>query len=180
MADNTVSNKPKFRNDLTADKVRQILDYDPETGFFQWKTANATNVKIGDRAGNKRKSKGKFRWVICILGTQYMANRIAWLYQTGKWPENQVDHIDNDQMNNKWKNLREATTAQNCQNQGIRKSNTSGFKGVSRIKKTGRWLAQISVGGKSKCIGTFATPEEAHKAYCDFAEKLHGEFAKFR
>lgn len=89
----------------------------------------------------------------------------------------QVDHKDCDGLNNRRKNLREATHAQNRYNLPKRLNSSCALKGVSRTK-TGRYYAQISYGGKNRSLGTFTTPEEAHDAYCEASARLHGEFGR--
>jgi hypothetical protein len=88
-----------------------------------------------------------------------------------------VDHEDLNKANNQRYNLRIANKSQNQHNQGIRKNNTSGFKGVTWNKSFGRWHARIRVNTTRKHLGYFDTPEEAHAAYQKAAIDLHGEFA---
>jgi hypothetical protein len=90
-----------------------------------------------------------------------------------------VDHRDGDGLNNRRKNLRPATKAQNGQNRPQNKNNTSGFKGVSWHAQRGRWRAQIMVAGRKKSLGLFDTPEDAHVAYCRASAKFHGAFSNF-
>jgi hypothetical protein len=87
-----------------------------------------------------------------------------------------IDHINRDGLDNRRGNLRIATHAENIRNQGIRKNNTSGIKGVSLVPSTGRWQARIMVWGQAKFLGTFATSQEAHAAYVAASRELHGEF----
>lgn len=91
-----------------------------------------------------------------------------------------VDHIDGNGLNNRKCNLRKATKSQNMHNQGVRRSNTSGFKGVSWRESRNKWVAQICLKGKVKYLGMFDTPEDAYSAYCDASQKLHGEFSKLK
>lgn len=88
-----------------------------------------------------------------------------------------IDHRDGDGLNNQRANLRSCKHAQNLRNTGAHANNTSGFKGVSWDKQSGRWKAQIRGDLKKKHIGYFFTPEEAFAAYCSAAAELHGEFA---
>jgi hypothetical protein len=90
-----------------------------------------------------------------------------------------IDHIDGNRLNNQRINLRLCNKAQNGQNRGRNKNNTSGYKGVTWDGFAGRWLAQIFIQGKKKNLGRFDFPEEAHAAYCRAALIHHGEFVNF-
>ena len=89
------------------------------------------------------------------------------------------DHINKNSLDNRRSNLRPATYIQNGMNSGLRKNNTSGFKGVSWDKRKGKWKAAIMHNRKTKFLGYFDTPEEGHAAYCKAAVELVGEFACF-
>lgn len=88
------------------------------------------------------------------------------------------DHINLDTLDNRRSNLRVATPSQNVTNGSIRATNTSGFKGVSQIKSTGKWRVQVSVNRVKYYRGQFDTQEEAYAAYCAGALELQGEFAR--
>ncbi len=90
----------------------------------------------------------------------------------------QCDHIKGNGLDCRRSNLRVASNAQNHWNQGIRKGNTSGFKGVYFRKDTGKWTAQITVNGKCRTLGSFISIYGAYKAYCDAAALYHGDFAR--
>lgn len=168
------------RSDLTAEYVRSILHYDPETGVFVWKS----RPDIRPSANARREGKvagcvdpyGYQR--IGVDGHRYFGHRLAWLHTHGEWPKGQLDHIDGNRANNRIANLRIATTAQNAANSRAHRDNRSGFKGVSWSKVAKRWIAQISRAGQYRYLGYFDTPEEAHAAYCEAARELHGEFAR--
>ncbi len=161
---------------LTAERLRSLLDYDPETGVFRWSNVPRAGIKAGAVAGNRN---GRGYWLLCLDGKRYMAHRVAWLYVYGRWPADQIDHIDGIHANNAIANLREATNSQNNANRAATKSNRSGFKGVHWSRSARKWIAQIKHGGKIRHIGQFSTAEDAACAYAEKAKLLHGDFAKF-
>jgi hypothetical protein len=101
---------------------------------------------------------------------------------TGNWPKYQIDHINLKRADNRWINLREATHGQNVQNSSLRKNNTTGFKGVSKLshkcKLKRPFRARITVNNREIILGVFSTAEEAHTAYLAAAKKHYGEFAR--
>jgi hypothetical protein len=163
-----------MENEQTAARIFELLDYCPDTGNFTWKTNRRGKRQAGDTAGCIHPN-GYVR--ISIDYRLYNAHRIAWLFIAGKWPTQNIDHIDGDRANNKALNLRECSQQANCFNKKMSCANTSGYKGVSFLKKSGKWSAHIKHNGKSKYLGCFKAPEEAHKAYCDEAKRLYGEFS---
>ena len=161
---------------LTQEYLRIILTYYPNTGIFRW-NVNWGNIAPGMRAGFERYEKGtKYRF-IKINRKPYPEHRLAWFYMTGEWPE-RLDHDDLDGTNNTWTNLRSATGSQNIANQGLRSDNTSGYKGVSYVKLTGKWIATIMYQGQSYHLGTFLSPEAASAAYASAALRFFGPFAR--
>lgn len=156
---------------LTADRLREVLDYDPDTGFFTWRVSNGRRAIKGHEAGFIH-AKGYRR--IKIDGRLYEAHRLAFLYVTGEWPEHGVDHRDMDPSNNAWGNLRPATPSQNAAN-SIRAGRDLP-KGVTHVR--GGYQAKISARGEAIYLGTYATPSAAHGVYAAAARDLHGEFAR--
>ena len=157
--------------ELTQEILRSVLDYDQETGAFTWRIA-VVQHKAGEQAGFAT-ANGYLK--IGIAGREVFAHRLAWLWMTGAWPENDVDHIDGDRTNNRWTNLRAATRGENLQNQRVARSNNQHSKllGASLHKQTGKWLAQIKYQGKHEYIGLFDTVEEAHEAYVARKRQVH-------
>ena len=93
-------------------------------------------------------------------------------------PTIHVDHINGNKLDNRRENLRICTIQENNLKRGIRKDNTSGAKGVHFNKKTGKWMARISIGNKRYYLGLFTLKEEAIKAYNKACKKYHGKFAQ--
>jgi hypothetical protein len=115
---------------------------------------------------------------ICIDGCTYKAHRLAYLYMTGEWPKDQIDHINMDKNDNRWGNLRAATRSQNMANTRARTDNISGFKGVVWMKRQHEWAARIGVNGKQIHLGYFDKPHVAYAAVCVASRKHFGDFAR--
>lgn len=92
-------------------------------------------------------------------------------------PELEVDHINHDRLDNRRCNLRFATRQENCANTRPTLHCSSGYKGVSFCKQTGKWRAFASLNGRSTTVGRFDTPKEAAVARDKVVRRLHGEFA---
>lgn len=148
---------PNTSSVLTQERLKELLHYDADTGVFTW-LKNRSNVKAGSLAGALRKN-GYIQ--ICLDRKFWLAHRLAWLYMTGQMPDDQVDHIDGNGINNSWLNLRPSTTKQNAENLKQLKNNSSGFRGVVYYKRTNRWMAQLQHNGKNMCLGYFLTAEQA-------------------
>lgn len=158
---------------LTAEIVREHLAYDPETGIFTRLVSSGYRGchKAGKAVGSS--NGGKYLETM-LLGHRVLLHRLAYLYMTGEWPTDDVDHIDGDGRNNRWNNLREVTRKTNIQNQRkAQSSNKSGFLGASFDKFTGRYVARINSNGKYLNLGRFDTAEEAHAAYLEAKRRLH-------
>ena len=151
---------------LTADRLREILDYDPETGIF---------LRDGKIAGTLNGLKYR---QMKIEGSLYLVHRLAWLFVYGDWPSRQIDHINGIKDDNRISNLRLATGSENLRNRPKPRNNTSGYKGVSWINHYQKWQATIKFDGKNKFLGRFATREEAAEVYNLAALQHHGEFAR--
>lgn len=166
---------------LTADQLREVLDYYPSTGMFIWKPRKAGekfNTWAGRRAGCHKKGPSHDYIVIRINYQLYRAHRLAWLWMTGEWPEFEVDHRDGNGLNNKWRNLRIATSSQSKMNTRKRSDNTTGHKGVWFEKRRNQWIAEVWANGKKHQIGSFPTAEIAKSARDHAARRLHGKFAR--
>lgn len=163
---------------LTAERLREVLDYNPETGVFTWKKRISQKSAVGKTAGSIEKVSGYVS--IRIDKKLYMAHRLAWLMMLGEWPGpgHEIDHVNGNRADNRWGNLRLATRGQNNANQKISRRNTSGFKGVTARRNGTVWTAQIGHRGEYIHIGVFDSPELAHAAYLDKAGELFGDFAR--
>lgn len=159
--------------DLTAQRLREVLHYNPETGVFTWLANAPSRNMVGKTAGSfDRHGYRQLR----LSGMCYRAHRLAWLYVYGEIPTTKIDHINGVRYDNRIVNLRQATDSENMRNQGKHSDGTSGFKGVTLHKKSGKWQAACWASGKQRYLGLFATGELASSAYQKFAKENHGEF----
>ncbi len=159
--------------DLTQSRLKELLDYDPETGLFTRRVARG-NQRAGDTAGTL--IKGYI--AILIDRKPYYAHRLAWFYVYGEWPKDEIDHINRRKADNQIANLREADRSQNMGNQKPSSLSKSGLKGANWRSDTGRWRAKIKLHGRNHYLGYFSTPEEAHATYVKKAQEIFGEFAR--
>jgi hypothetical protein len=165
---------------LTAERLRELLRYDPETGIFTRLSCPSRPSWIGKTVGSDR-GKG---WLSTRLdGAQYFMRDLAWLYMTGEWPTHTVDHENRVKADNRWANLREATHAQQAQNRKVYRTSKSGVPGVIRVpygRQEPRWRTQIEIGGRALYLGFFEDFElaefvrkEAERKY--FTHTIHKE-----
>ncbi|MEK0324126.1 MAG: HNH endonuclease [Nitrosopumilus sp.] len=162
---------------LNQEGLKEVLNYDKTTGLFYWKVQPIGRINVGDQAGSYIQGYN----TIMFDGRNYRAHRLAFLWMTGSWPKEQIDHIDQNRANNSWSNLRECTNLQNQGNQKVCKNNVSGYKGVSWHTQRNCWRAQIGIqeNGKnrSKHLGVFTDLKDAVDAYNAAAIEYFGEFA---
>lgn len=154
---------------LTQERLKHLLEYNPETGEFSW-LVDRTHVKRGDKAGAIGSHGRRQLW---IDGGFYLASRLAWFWMLGVWPL-EIDHRDRNNQNDKWDNLREANRTQNSANR--RGWAASGYRGVQKTRN-GKWQAQVGAAGRLLTLGTFLTKEEASQAVETKRRELYGEFA---
>lgn len=147
---------------LTQEKLKEELNYDPDTGEFTWKRGRQGRSGAGKRAGCLGVQGYRY---ICIDGKHYRENRLAWLYVYGEPVPPVLDHINRVRDDNRIANLREVSVSQNSEN--------SNAKGCCFDKWTGKWRARIKVDGKVLCLGRFAEEADARRAYAAAKEKYH-------
>jgi hypothetical protein len=134
---------------ITQSELKEVLDYNPETGIFIWRVRSNNNLQIGDVAGCTFDE-------YCYIGINnkvYATHRLAWLYVYGYFPENNIDHKDRNPSNNRIDNLREVGQQCNTRNTGNRIDNTSGIKGIAWFKRDQNWRVYITIDGKQYHLG---------------------------
>lgn len=157
----------KMGNKLTQERLKELLEYRPETGEFTWRVPKARRSP-GDPAGTPHNAG----YVILKLdGIKYLRHRCAWLYIHGEWPPEQLDHVNGVRDDDRISNLRACTAGENQQNK--RPSGRSGLLGVCWCRKSSRWKAQIKKAGVHRNLGFHDTKEQAYQAYLEAKKNLH-------
>lgn len=160
----------------TIERLRELLDYDPETGVLRWQVSRGRNAKAGSVAGTPNRD-GYIH--VKVDGVALKAHRIAWAMHNGEWPsaEVEIDHVDMDKANNQIKNLRTASRNENQHNLAVRADNTSGVKGLSFRPNKRLWLGQIMLHGKNRSKSS--KDRAVVEAWLiSKREELHEEFAR--
>lgn len=155
---------------VTQERLKELLDYNPDTGVFTWRVNRTGTAKTGSVAGAV---VGHGYREIKVDGKRYKAHRLAWLYVHGKFPPNYIDHVNRVPNDNRIANLRLATNSENQQNQRKPRNNSSGVIGVSWHKKQGKWQAYITSNGRKIHLGYYVTIEEALAVRAAAKAKYH-------
>jgi hypothetical protein len=153
--------------------LRHVFDYDPFTGVFTWRNPYWKRLK-GRPAGRIVGGYVKIKY----QDVEYSAGPLAWFYMAGYWPEDDVDHENRIRSDNRFSNLREATSSQNLVNR-VPENNTSGYRGVVWVDRLDKWKATLKMGSKIYNLGYFDDPVAAAHRYDRAAKEHQGEFAVF-
>lgn len=174
----------------TPEELRQLLDYDPETGKLFWKerplglfpddrSGKIWNTRFAGREAFAKQVTGYLQGG--VWGTRVLAHRAAWAITHGRWPDAEIDHINGKRDDNRILNLRAVSHQENCRNSRRPSNNTSGHVGVIWCKRSKRWVARISMDKKIKHVGAFrkkldaiAARKQAEQDFCFHAN--HGRF----
>lgn len=136
---------------ITQNRLRELLQYAPETGEFMWRVSHP-RAKVGAIAG----ATDHYGYVVIRLdGHLYKAHRLAWLYVHGVWPSKNIDHINRVKNDNRVENLRLADQSINMHNVDVRVNSKSGVAGVTWRADRKKWNARIKVGYKNFNLGLF-------------------------
>lgn len=157
------------KTDITAEQVRELFNYDPETGA----------LTLTDYAKSARHLFAEYRDQQGMLKTrigfdQYVTHRLIWLWVHGEWPPFDLQHQNGLRDDNRRVNLVERDRSlEQLNRKGPSPRGRSGFLGVSRDSTHQKFVANITVNGKRHFLGSFADPAEAHQVYLKAKRDLH-------
>lgn len=167
-----------------SDKARELLEralelfeYDPtsHTGL-RYKIDHYPRHK-GSTAGGKA-SRGKYYEVVVADRKRVRAHWIVWALHHGSFPENQIDHINGNGLDNRIENLRQVDSSQNNWNRSIETSSKTGIKNIYFNESSNTYRVEIFKFRKHINVGSFKTLEEAKKAAEQAREKHHGNYTR--
>ena len=158
-------------------RAASVLDYDRVEGSFAWMNVPSVRPHLRGKPAGSVYLDGYI--YIRFEGKCLLAHRLAWVITTGRLPNGPIDHIDMNRANNSVSNLRRASVTDNNRNRVKQSNNTSGHKGVTFHKGTGKYHAKICVNKRRISLGYFELAEQAAFAYQQAAKEHHGEFARF-
>ena len=114
---------------LTQERLKELLDYDPETGVMVWRGNRGGKAVVGAEAGT-RNTRGYI--IINVDGKFLRRARLAFMWMLGRWPIPEADHDNRVRDDDRWENLKDATRLMNLINREVLCTNTSGYTGVSK------------------------------------------------
>lgn len=145
------------------DQIFEYLDYDEATGVVRWKKSRR-KVRAGSVAGTVARCRTNNYIQIGFNYKLYRAHVLAWAIKKKSWPHGEIDHVDGDGLNNRWKNLRVVDRSTNAMNRKLSSNNTSGINGVTWHKRAKKWNARIYINGKEVGLGLYADILDAKNA----------------
>jgi hypothetical protein len=158
-------------NRISHEQLLAEFSYDPESGIF-CRLVRAGRIQPGPI---ENVATGTGYVYLAIHNRKYLAHRLAWFYMIGRWPV-EIDHINGNKIDNRFRNLRPATRAQNEGNKFLRKDSSSGVKGVRWDDTKEMWYAYITTNGVMKNLGYHKEMANAIAARQRAALARDGEF----
>lgn len=157
---------------LTQARLKELVHYNPDTGIFTWIAIRSNRKKNGDVAGCYPKKKNLYAKMY-IDDEQYQMHRLCWLYMTGRFPNQGIDHLNQNKQDNRFENLQESDHAVNSRNMPRRCDNISGATGVTWHNQCKKWLAVINRDGVAHSLGLHVDFRDAVTARKE-AEEIYG------
>jgi hypothetical protein len=151
-------------------------------GFQNYEISNFGNVK-NNKTGRILKpgiNSHGYKNVTLYIDGKYFQKKIHKLvaehFIVNPHNKNNVDHINNNKLDNNVINLRWVTSKENCMNTKLSSKNSSNYKGVHFDKQKNKWRARIQINGENKHLGYFENIEEAVNARVKTAKEVFGEY----
>lgn len=160
-----------FKQCLTQERLKQVLKYDPLTGIFTRLKSWKGTLEVGCL-----RPDGYI--TISVDYYPYRAHRLAFLYMSGEFPIDEVDHKNMNRSDNRWDNLRTASKEQNGVNISPRKNNKCGYKNVYWSTRDRKWVVELKHQGQRVSLGNYDDLELADLVATEARNLYHGEYAR--
>ena len=171
-------------NEIPISDLKEIVWYEPQSGKLFWKlrplkyfavhsfskkfdhSCNAWNARYAGTLIKRKNSNGYV--VLSALGVRIPAHRAVWALHNEKWPSGEIDHINQNKLDNRIENLRDVSHSINLRNVGIRANNKSGMTGVIFDNSRNKFKAFIAINGRTITLGRYLTFGDAAQARSDY------------
>jgi len=159
---------------MTLDTASRRFNYDKVTGRLTYRISTSYKTPVGKDAGYIWSHGNKRYWHVKVEGKSYKVHRIVWLLVYGELPDNQIDHINGNTLDNRIENLRAVDNITNSMNRSIQSNNSSGYHGINQLP-SGNWRVRINVNRKRINVGTFESFDEAleNRQYAEIRYGYH-------
>lgn len=159
--------------------LKTRIHVDCDNGRVYWKNPTKYHpCLLSNEAGcsAKNTNKKKSYWYVKVDSQRIKRSYLVFLFSTGEWPSEQIDHINGNSLDDRRGNIRLATPTQNAWNHKTRKKLSSTPMGVRELK-SGRFQARIAVHKRQLVIGTFDSVDEASNEYQKKRKELFNDYA---
>jgi len=146
------------RSEVTKEVLMENFDYDWDTGDLIWKETPRRKKRAGTVAGTITANGYK---QVRFAGRDYLAHHLVFILHHGHPPKKDIDHKNHIRHDNRIRNLRDVSRSFNIRNSKMNSNNTSGMKGVTRIKSFNKWMAYIVLHGKFRNLGYYKDFDDA-------------------
>lgn len=149
---------------LTQATLKELVHYNPDTGIFTWKNSTLRRTAGAEIGSEFEAPCGKKYRHVRVLNTMYLVHRLAFVYITGSFPLEDVDHENGNGTDNRWDNIRDVPRIENTRNRKLNHNNKSGCSGVTWYPRYNKWLARIGMKGEKITLGYFTELSDAVSA----------------
>lgn len=161
---------------ISQEQLKDLFVIDAKAGQVFWRNVAKEHARLNGTEAGSLRGNSKPYWIIKVGGRAYRRSQIVLAFVTGKWPDQCVDHINGNSLDDRGENLRHASIAENARNHKGRAKKQDTPMGVRKCPN-GRFQARIAFERKTRHLGVFPTVDQANAAYMAARKELFGEYA---